>query len=144
MTAGAAGHAAAGAARRRFVLDTDTLVDVLRHRRGVEARLRALSPVDVAVAAMSVAELEYGALRSGDPAANRAAYEMLLVPLRVLAFGRRAALVHARLREALRSAPIGPADLVIAATTLAAGAVLVTSNARELARVPGLTVESWR
>ncbi len=39
--------------------------------------------------------------------------------------------------------PIGPNDLLIAATTLAAGAKLVTRNVREFTRVPGLTIETW-
>lgn len=93
---------------------------------------------------MSLAELEYGALGSIDPIANRAAYMMLISPLRVLAFGRRAALIHADLRLKLRSVPIGPSDLVIAATTLAVRATLVTANIRHFERVPGLAIENWR
>lgn len=130
--------------RGRYVLDTDAVVDVLRKRGGVQERLRLVSPDDVAVIAMSLAELEYGALRSNDQTANRAAYTALLSPLRVLAFGRRAALIHADLRLRLSSAPIGPADLVMAATALASSATIVTANVREFGRVPGLLVESWR
>jgi tRNA(fMet)-specific endonuclease VapC len=39
---------------------------------------------------------------------------------------------------------IGPYDLMIAGQALARGWTLVTSNAREFARVDGLTVEDWR
>jgi len=38
---------------------------------------------------------------------------------------------------------IGPADLIIAATARAAGAVLVTHNTKEFSRVPGLQIEDW-
>lgn len=128
----------------RYLLDTDTLVDVLRHRADVVARLRAVAPDDVRVSAASEAELHYGALRSRDPVGNAAAVDRLLAEVRVLAFGRRAARVHARLRDALRAAPIGPFDLLIAATALAHGATVVTANVREFGRVPGLAVERWR
>ena len=59
-------------------------------------------------------------------------------------FGARAAAEHARIRHALRAAPIGSNDLVIAATAAAIGATLVTANTREFGRGPGLAVESWR
>ena len=38
---------------------------------------------------------------------------------------------------------IGNMDLLIAAHALAEDAVLVTNNAREFLRVPGLAVEEW-
>jgi tRNA(fMet)-specific endonuclease VapC len=39
--------------------------------------------------------------------------------------------------------PIGNMDLLIAAHALAEDSVLVTNNAREFLRVPGLAVEEW-
>ena len=127
-----------------YILDTDAVVDVLRGRHAVADRLAAVSPDDVAVSAMSVAELLYGAAASRDPSGNRREVLRFLTHVRVLPFGRRAAVVHAQLRWELRHQPIGPNDLVIAATALAVGARLVTANAREFGRVPKLVVESWR
>jgi tRNA(fMet)-specific endonuclease VapC len=39
--------------------------------------------------------------------------------------------------------PIGNMDLMIAAHALAEDTVLITNNAREFYRVPGLAVEEW-
>lgn len=39
--------------------------------------------------------------------------------------------------------PIGGMDLLIAAHALAEDSVVVTSNAREFLRMPGLAVEAW-
>jgi tRNA(fMet)-specific endonuclease VapC len=103
-----------------------------------------VSPDDIGVTSMSVAELLYGATASQDPPRNRREVMRFLAQVRVLPFGRRAAGVHAALRWELRQQPIRPNDLVIAATALAAGATLVTANTREFARVPGLPTESWR
>jgi tRNA(fMet)-specific endonuclease VapC len=52
---------------------------------------------------------------------------------------------YGRLRAWLRrqGAPIGNNDLFIAAHALSLGAVLVTNNEREFARIPDLTVENW-
>jgi len=54
----------------------------------------------------------------------------------------RAGMLRAYLRKA--GTPIGPYDLLIAATALHERAVLVTSNTREFAQVPGLITEDWR
>jgi tRNA(fMet)-specific endonuclease VapC len=43
----------------------------------------------------------------------------------------------------LSGKPIGGMDLMIAAHALAEDSVLVTNNAREFHRVPGLAVEEW-
>jgi tRNA(fMet)-specific endonuclease VapC len=127
-----------------IVLDTDIVIDVLRGRREVITKLAKVSPDDVAVTTMTVAALLYGALGSREPAKNRAEVVRLVNAVRTVPFGRRAAALHAQLRDRLRQKPIGPNDLVIAATTLAVDATLVTANTREFERVAGLRVESWR
>lgn len=126
------------------VLDTDAVVDVLRRRPEVVSRLARTSPDNVGVTSMTVAELLYGASASRDPARNRAEVFRLLSEVQILPFGRRAAMLHAELRWRLRKQPIGPNDMVIAATTLAAGAALVTANTREFARIEELHLENWR
>ena len=128
----------------RYLLDTDTVVDLLRGRADVGARLRAISSDQVRISAITVAELAYGARRSRDPVARHAEIERFCSVVRVVTFGTRAALAHARLRESLRSTPIGPADLMIGATAMAQGATVVTSNLREFSRMPGVRAESWR
>jgi tRNA(fMet)-specific endonuclease VapC len=63
----------------------------------------------------------------------------------VLPWERSAADEAIRIRKDLfaRGAPIGPNDTMIAAHARTAGAVLVTNNTREFARVKGLKVEDW-
>lgn len=128
----------------RYLLDTDAVVDVLRARHRVAARLAEVSPEEVAISSMTLAELLYGALCASDPAASELAVRRFIEVIRILAFGRAAAAIHGRIRYATRQKMIGPNDLVIAATALAAGAVLVTANRREFDRVAGLTIEDWR
>jgi len=127
-----------------YLLDTDAVVDVLRGRHGVARRLAQVSPDDVAVSAMTVAELLYGSLRSSDPERSGREVRRFLDAVRTIPFGRAAAAAHSRIRHTLRKQNIGPNDLVIAATALSAKATVVTANVREFSRVDGLAVESWR
>ena len=128
----------------RYVLDTDAVVDVLRGRHRVAERLAQESPEDVGVAAMTLAELLYGAHCAPDPARSELKVRRFIEVVRVLPFGRAAADVHGRIRFATRQRTIGPNDLVIAATALASRATIVTGNTREFERVPELAVENWR
>ena len=127
-----------------YLLDTDAVVDVLRGRHGVAQRLGQVSPEDVAVSAMTVAELLYGSLCSSDPERSEREVRRFLEVIRIIPFGRAAGAAHSRIRYKLRKQNIGPNDLVIAATALSNRATVVTANIREFSRVEGLAVESWR
>jgi tRNA(fMet)-specific endonuclease VapC len=132
------------AERVRYLLDTDAVVDVLRGRHRVASRLARESPDDIAVSSMTVAELLYGACCSRDPVHTEHQVQRFLDVVRQIPFGRHAASIHARMRFALRQKTVGPNDLVIAATAAALHATVVTANAREFARIEGLSVENWR
>ena len=64
-----------------------------------------------------------------------------MVPIEVRFNARQ----YARIRAQLESGgtPIGANDYWIAAQALALGAVVVTDNPSEFARVPGLITENW-
>jgi tRNA(fMet)-specific endonuclease VapC len=99
---------------------------------------------DVGIAAITASELIFGVHRA-DPRhrAQRAAFvEHILRTIDTLPFDLQVARVHARLWSDLNQAgtPIGPNDLLVAATALAYGWALATHNVREFSRVPGLTL----
>ncbi len=91
-------------------------------------------------------ELWYGAAKSGHRQRNtdRLA-DFLAGPIRVLNFDAEDAREAGDIRAALAKAgtPIGPYDVLIAAQARRRGATLVTANAREFVRVPGLHTEDW-
>lgn len=128
----------------RYLLDTNVAIDALRRRPSLRSRFVAESG-RVAVSAITRFELEYGALRSANPATTRIAMETLLQFIPVLDFDDAAADRAAEVRAALSAAgtPIGAYDTLIAGHALARGLTLVTNNTREFSRVPGLQVENW-
>jgi tRNA(fMet)-specific endonuclease VapC len=100
----------------------------------------------VVLASIVVAELLFGALRSRDVAKNLADVRAFVSGFRSLDFGAAAAEEYAKIRAdlAAKGTPIGPNDLLIAASALTNGLTLVTHNTSEFSRVMGLTLDDWQ
>lgn len=128
-----------------YALDTNSLSYFLKGRGRVGERLLAQPPAKVGLPSVVLYELAYGASRSQAPPDLKARLEALLQSLPILPFGEAEARAAARIRADLETVgtPIGPHDVLIAATALAHGATLVTRNVREFRRVKGLLVENW-
>ena len=128
-----------------WMLDTNTLSDLIRNPRGaLVQRLSSIEPDAVATSIVVACELRFGARRKGSDALT-SRVEQLLGALTVLPFDEPADQHYADIRAALVRAgtPIGNHDLFIAAHARSRGMTLVTHNTREFERVPGLSVEDW-
>lgn len=86
-----------------------------------------------------------GSQKSKTPERSRAAQDDFFQNLDSLPFDDEAAEEYGSIRAYLekRGAPIGPHDMLLAATARAKGLIVVTHNTREFNRVPGLNVEDW-
>lgn len=129
-----------------YMLDSCVCIDFMRGRLplGYDV-LKRSDPRLFKIPAIVEAELRFGAEKSLNPSGNRLLLETFLAPFEIIAFDSPCAAAYARIRMELESAgtPIGPNDMLIAATALANEAVLVTNNIREFKRIPGLSLESW-
>lgn len=94
---------------------------------------------------MVKAELLYGVERSTKREENLQKIRQFLLPFEIVSFGNQEAERYAIVRAELDRAgtPIGPNDLVIAATTAENDGILVTNNEKEFKRVSGLKIENW-
>jgi len=128
-----------------YALDTNSLSYFLKGRGRVAARLLSTPPAEVGLPSVVLYELTYGAARSQAPRSLRERLDALVGALQVFPFGAAEARTAARVRLELEKAgqPVGPHDLMIAATALEQGAVLVTHNTREFRRIRGLRIEDW-
>jgi len=97
-----------------YLLDTNFWVTVLRRpTSSLAARFSALTPADICVCSVVVAELRHGCLRSAKSAANRSALDALVAPYVSLPFDDAAADQYAMIRHHLESIGqvIGPLDV---------------------------------
>jgi len=130
-----------------YHFDSDFLVALLRERGGPLAGWASRFETESAIVSEMVhAELLVGCLKSPNPDYNRQRVMELLSTFRLAPFAGEAVEHYADIRYELEreGTPIGPNDLVIAATARAAGATLVSGNVREFRRVPDLILRDWR
>jgi tRNA(fMet)-specific endonuclease VapC len=128
-------------------LDTSFVVDLEREmRRGLEGKARALLPQlvehEIAISLFARCELAAGAELARRPADAYAWIARVCGPFPTRCPDERLAPTFGRLGATLERAGqrIGMLDLLIAATALLDDATLVTGNAREFGRVPGLRI----
>lgn len=102
-------------------------------------------PSEIAIPSVVIYELELGIAQSSQPAKRRKQLDALTGVVTILPFDEASAKIAADIETNLRSAgnPIGPRDVLIAATALAHHATLVTHNVREFQRVKGLHLADW-
>jgi tRNA(fMet)-specific endonuclease VapC len=129
----------------RYLLDTNSMSDLIRHPGGKVARRFAVVGEPVVCTSIIVAcELRFGAAKKGSPELSTR-IDQLLASFNVLPLDRESDRHYAEIRAHLnrKGQPIGSNDLLIAAHTLALDLILVTDNVDEFARVPGLSIENW-
>ena len=107
-------------------------------------RFATLDRQQLWLSAIVAAELRFGAAKLASPKFS-AAVEAWLAGFDVRPWPVEAAHRYAQLRAALERAgkPVGGMDMLIAAHAMAEDSVVITNNAREFHRVPGLAVEEW-
>ena len=129
-----------------ILLDTNVVIHWLKGNAGIAAAIRNTSRSELALPAVVLYELEYGALRARLPEQRRRELERGLGFIQRIPFDTEAAMASAAIRAELerRGSTIGPLDLLIAGTALSRGALLVTNNTSEFSRVAGLRVADWR
>lgn len=132
----------------KYLLDTSTLICILRRRRNehISARLKSLEPGEAAISTIVRLELLEGAYRQQDPGRAAAELSSYLAGFPSLPVDDAVAARGGELRAQLAAAgmPIGPYDLLIAATALCYHLTVVTCNTGEFVRVPKLAVEDWQ
>ena len=129
-----------------FMLDTDICIYVIKRKPdSVLAHLAQLKPGQLAMSAITFAELVNGAKKSKHVEANMARLNTLSEMLDIRSFDKRAALSYGSVRSSLekKGEVIGGNDLLIASHALSLDWTLVTNNEKEFRRVEGLKVENW-
>ena len=130
-----------------WLLDTNSWIVYLKSTQSpIRARLEELKPADIVLCSVVKAELLHGAEKYGQRERRLAILTGLFSPYASLPFDDTAAAIYGHIRHQLETAGtvLGPNDLMIASIALAGSHTIVTHNAAEFGRVPGLQIEDWQ
>jgi tRNA(fMet)-specific endonuclease VapC len=131
-----------------FLLDTNIISELvkLHPQPHFIDKLENVPDTSIFTASICAMELRYGALRmaNGEALWNKI-QNRILSRIQILGFGYKEALKAGELLVTLYSSgqPLGIEDVMIAATALSNGLIVVTANTKHFSRIPGLQSENW-
>ena len=132
---------------QRYLLDTNVISHIMQGRdTQLLSRLAKLPVGQVAISSVTLAEIEYGIQRRGQPMALRNALTQVLLHMDVLPWDATAATCYGELCGSLESQGINLSDfdMMIAAHAVALKAILVSRD-KAFANIPKqrLKLEVW-
>jgi tRNA(fMet)-specific endonuclease VapC len=130
----------------KLMLDTNICIYIIKQQPPtVLNRFLEYQIGDIGISSITISELRYGVAKSKYKEKNTKALDEFIIPLEIVPFDERAAMVYGDVRASLEIAgtPIGSMDYLIAAHALSLGVTLVTNNTREFNRIPHLSLVDW-
>lgn len=127
-----------------YLLDTDIVVFFLRNKKNIAEHLALLSPNDIFVSEVTVAELEYGNRCSGRYEDNKWMVDRFLSSVNIVPFSDA---IHLYTEERYRLRMLGQSiedfDLLIGCTAVSDNLIMVTNNAKHYSRIKDIRIENW-
>ena len=128
-----------------YLLDTDTVIHILKGDPVVEANLKHHIHDPIKIGTITLMELYYGAYKSQRITSNLAKIRTLENVLEVIPIGEEIAEIFGREKTRLekKGIPLDDFDLILGCCALAHNLTLVTNNIRHFRRIEGLQVANW-
>ena len=128
---------------KQYLLDTDVCIEILRHNEKVIEKVEAVGRKNCFVSEITIAELFYGAAKSGrqeqfqDVVYIQRFFEVVPQYSSLRQYGILKADLEAQ------GIMIGEFDLLIGACAVENHLVVVTSNVKHFSHIPNLKIEDW-
>ena len=128
-----------------YLLDTDTIIHILKGHVRVLENLRRNFDERMSLSVISLMELYYGAFKSQRVASNLAKIRTMESKLEIIPLGRESSEIFGMLKANLakQGTPLDDFDLTLASCALAYNLVLVTNNVKHFQRIDGLKLVNW-
>jgi tRNA(fMet)-specific endonuclease VapC len=125
-----------------FLLDTCVCIALLKKSPSIIQRLREVGTSNCRISDITLAELYFGAFKSGkEKHFNDVSEISKLFEKLPIQYTRKYGEIRWELEK--RGLRIGDMDMFIAATALEEDLILVTGNVKHFERIPGLKIENW-
>ena len=128
-----------------YMFDTDTVSFFMKDNpKTVRIKAAKHNRDDFCISAITYAELMFGLKRNYSKKLDFWLHE-ILDKFQVVVFDETSSAIYGEIRTALEKSgsSLDNMDMLIAATALKAGAVLVSHNTKHFSKIKGLKVEDW-
>jgi len=130
----------------KYLLDTNACIRILKgDSHKMLMHIQEAVKEEICISTVVRFELFYGIHKSKNTESNIKNLNIFLASVNTLYFDERSSQEAGRIRFILEQSgtPIGPYDLLIGATALAYGCILITHNTKEFSRIKNLLIEDW-
>lgn len=130
----------------KYVLDTNVCIRILKgDAPSILRKIDNVSSDNVIIPAIVRFELYYGAFKSNRSVETLKRLNDFLGAFEHADMDSRVGEIAGKLRADLerKGQPVGPYDLLIGATALSLGFILITHNKNEFSRIDNLVIEDW-
>ena len=128
-----------------YMFDTDTISFFIKDNpKNIRLMVAKHGKDEFCISAITMAELYFGLKRNYSKQLDFW-FHIILGKFKVIEFDDSSASIYGDIRALLEKSgePLGNMDMLIAASALKAGAVLVSHNIRHFSKIKGLKVEDW-
>jgi len=128
-----------------FLLDTDTIIYILKGHPVVERNLRRYYHDPIKICIVTLMELYYGAYKSQKVMSNLAKIKTLENTLEILPLGQEMTEIFGKQKSQLEKlgTPLDDFDLILGCCALSHNLILVTNNTRHFKKMEGLKLANW-
>jgi len=128
-----------------YLLDTDTLIYILKGHPTVERNLQIYYRDPIKISAISLMELYYGAYKSQRITSNLAKVKTLENSLEVIPLGTEIVEIFGMQKAKLEKvgSRLDDFDLSLACSAMAYNLILVTNNVKHFKKIEGLKISNW-
>ena len=128
-----------------YLLDTDTVIYILKADPTAVANLKKHIHDPIKLGTITLMELYYGAYKSQKVTSNLAKIKNLETVMEIIPVGEEVAELFGREKARLEKEgiPLDDFDLAVGCCALAHNLTLVTNNVRHFKRIEGLQVINW-
>lgn len=127
-----------------YLLDTNICIFYLKNQFGIAERIARIGWANCFISEITLAELKFGAENSQQQAHNRQIIAQFQTQIQVLPiFGALDFYAKEKVRLRQQGSPIDDFDLLIGATAVTNGLIMVTNNLSHFNRIGGIVIEDW-
>jgi tRNA(fMet)-specific endonuclease VapC len=126
------------------MLDTDTVSLVVRKHSSVIGKLIKHEDDEICISAITYAEICYGLEKKGSVKLFNEIMS-IMGKFTIVDFNNSQSEIYGKIRLGLEKSgtPLGDMDMLIAASAIATGAILISHNTKHFSKIKGLKVEDW-